>query len=37
MKTSEVAKKIKKKFNFYDLDTIIRMLPTGGINIKKKR
>ena len=34
-KTSEVAKQIKKYFNFHDLDYIIRILPTGGINIRK--
>lgn len=36
-KTSEVAKFIKKHFNYSDLDYIIRALPTGGIAIKKER
>jgi len=34
-KTSEIAKKIKKKYDFFDLDYIIRVLPTGNVRIKK--
>ena len=36
-KTSEIAKKIKKEFSYPDLDDIIRILPTGNIDIKKER
>lgn len=32
-KPSDIAKKIKKKFNAGDLDEIIRMLPAGGCKI----
>jgi hypothetical protein len=30
MKTSDVAKKIKKKFNYNNLDEIIRIIPVGS-------
>ncbi len=33
-KTSEVAKKIQAKFKYDDLDEIIRLLPSGGVDLK---
>ncbi|MDI3473696.1 MAG: hypothetical protein PWR30_19 [Candidatus Woesearchaeota archaeon] len=33
-KSSKIAKQIQKKFNYNDLDEIIRLLPAGGISLK---
>ena len=34
-KPSDIAKKLKKKFGSGTLDDIIRLLPSGGCEIKK--
>ena len=36
-KASDIAKKIRKEFDYHNLDDIIRVLPSGGVDIKKER